>query len=62
MGFESGKFRSQRFNPLAQREENISDYRRQPVSKYFFKVNNKNTKKRCEIRSKLTTKTAERRR
>ena len=28
---------------------------------YLFKVNNKNTKRRCEIRSKLTIKTPERR-
>ena len=28
---------------------------------YLFKVNNRNTRKRCEMRSKLTIKTAERR-
>ena len=31
-----------------------------PVGIYMFKVNNKNTRKRCEIWSKLTIKTSER--
>ena len=31
------------------------------VGIYLFKVNNRNTRKRCEIRSKLTIKTPERR-
>ena len=32
-----------------------------PVGIYMFKVNNKNTRTRCEICSKLTVKTTERR-
>ena len=32
-----------------------------PANIYLFKVNNKNTRKRCEINSKLTIKTPERR-
>ena len=32
-----------------------------PVSIYMFKVNDRNTRARCEIRSKLTIKTPERR-
>ena len=32
-----------------------------PANIYSFKVNNRNTRKRCEICSKLTTKTPERR-
>ena len=32
-----------------------------PAKIYLFKVNNRNIRKRCEIRSKLTTKTTERR-
>ena len=32
-----------------------------PADNYMFKVNNKNTRTRCEIRSKLTIKTPERR-
>ena len=32
-----------------------------PANIYLFKVNNKNTRKRCEICSKLTVKTPERR-
>ena len=32
-----------------------------PVGQYMFKVNNRNNRKRCEICSKLTTKTLERR-
>ena len=32
-----------------------------PASIYLFKVNNKNARKRCEICSKITTKTLERR-
>ena len=32
-----------------------------PANIYLFKVNNKNTRKRCKIRSKLTIKTPERR-
>ena len=31
-----------------------------PVIKYIFKENNKNTRKRCEICSKLTVETTER--
>ena len=34
---------------------------RYPASNYMFKVNNRDTRKRCEIRSKLTIKTPERR-
>ena len=33
-----------------------------PVNIYLYKVNNRNTTKRCEIFSKLTIKTPERRR
>ena len=32
-----------------------------PANIYLFKVNNRNTRKRCKISSKLTTKTSERR-
>ena len=32
-----------------------------PGNIYLLKVNNRNTRKRCEIHSKLTIKTAERR-
>ena len=32
-----------------------------PVDKYMFKVSNRNTRKRCEIYSKLTVMTSERR-
>ena len=32
-----------------------------PAGNYMFKVNNRNTRTRCEICSKLTTKTPERR-
>ena len=32
-----------------------------PTGSYIFKVNNRNTRIRCEICSKLTTKTPERR-
>ena len=32
-----------------------------PAGKYMFKVNNESTRARCEIRSKLTIKTPERR-
>ena len=32
-----------------------------PANIYLFKVNNRNTRKRCEICSKLTIKTLERR-
>ena len=32
-----------------------------PANIYLFKVTNRNTRKRCEICSKLTKKTAERR-
>ena len=31
-----------------------------PVNTYLFKINNRNTRKRCEICSKLTIKTIER--
>ena len=31
-----------------------------PANIYLFKVNNRNTRKRCEIRSKLTIKTPQR--
>ena len=40
------------------RQELKSGY---PANKYMFKVNNRNTTKRCEICSKLSTKTLERR-
>ena len=36
--------------------------RRVPVGIYIFKVNNRNTRTRCQICSKLTIKTPERRR
>ena len=32
-----------------------------PVDNYMFKINNRNTKTTCEINSKLTIKTSERR-
>ena len=32
-----------------------------PAGNYMFKVNNRNTRTRCEIRSKLTVKAPERR-
>ena len=32
-------------------------FRNSPSNNYLFKVNNRNTRKRCEIRSKLTIKT-----
>ena len=32
-----------------------------PANNYLFKTNNRNTRKRCEIGSKLTIKTSERR-
>ena len=38
-----------------------SDKNEHPANVYLFKVNNKNTRKMCEICSKLTIKTAERR-
>ena len=40
------------------RQELKSGY---PANKYMFKVNNRNTRKRCEICSKLSTKTLEQR-
>ena len=36
-------------------------YNRNPAGIYFFKVDNGNTRTMCEIRSKLTIKTSERR-
>ena len=36
-------------------------FRANPTNIYLFKVNNRNTRKRCEICSKLTIKTPERR-
>ena len=39
-------------------EEVLETY---PVGNYMFKVNNRNTRTRCEICSKLTIKTPERR-
>ena len=33
---------------------------RNPANIYLFKVNNKNTRKMCKVRSKLTIKTPER--
>ena len=38
-----------------------SQSRAYPASNYMFKVNNRNTRTRCEICSKLTIKTPERR-
>ena len=38
-----------------------SDKNENPANVYLFKVNNKNTRKMCEICSKLTIKTTERR-
>ena len=45
------------------REEkcNIYYFQIDPVGIYLFKVNNRNTRARCEICSKLTVKTPERR-
>ena len=39
----------------------INAYATSPVGIYLFKVNNRNTRTRCEICSKLTIKTTERR-
>ena len=39
----------------------IGDSMSLPANSYLFKVNNKNTRKRCEICLKLTMKTPERR-
>ena len=37
------------------------EFMKYPANVYLFKFNNRNTRKRCEIRSKLTIKTPERR-
>ena len=42
--------------------ETFETMRTYPANFYLFKVNNRNTPKRCEICSKLTIKTPERRR
>ena len=42
----------------SQNKSNINYY---PAGNYMFKVNNRNTRTRCEIYSKLTIKTPERR-
>ena len=39
----------------------IHSWKGYPANIYLFKVNNRSTKKKCEIFSKLTTKTPERR-
>ena len=39
----------------------ITNFIQNPAGNYMFKVNNKNTRKRCEICSKLTIKTPEQR-
>ena len=41
--------------------ENIHNQNYYPANIYFFKVNKRNTSKRCEICPKLTIKTPERR-
>ena len=40
----------------------ISEVITHPAGKYMFKVNNRNTRTRCEICSKVTIKTTQRRR
>ena len=55
--FES-KTVNQKFNRL---DQCISRMHSTLCSKYMFKINNKNTRTRCEICSKLTIKTPERR-
>ena len=40
----------------------ISEVITHPAGKYMFKVNNRNTRTRCEICSKVTIKTPQRRR
>ena len=44
-----------------QNEELAEQREKNPVSNYMFKVNNRNTRTGCEICSKLTIKTPERR-
>ena len=44
-----------------QTDSNVRATRRYPVGIYLFKVNNRNTRTRCEICSELTTKTPEQR-
>ena len=43
------------------KQRNTLDNKIYPTNIYLFKVSNKNTRKRCEICSKLTIKTPERR-
>ena len=47
--------------PLCSNNEHIIRNTQDPAGIYFLKVNNRNTRKRCEICSKLTINTAERR-
>ena len=42
-------------------KQNNTDKKGNPANIYLFKLNNKNTKKQCEICSKLTIKTLEQR-
>ena len=56
------------FNSLSSEEQilfetsyNLEDTCSHPAGNYMFKVNNRNTRTRCEICSKLTIKTPERR-
>ena len=56
------------FNSLSSEEQilfetsyNLEDLCSHPAGNYMFKVNNRNTRTRCEICSKLTIKTPERR-
>ena len=46
-------------NPVIQLAK--SNLKKKPPNIYLFKVNNRNTRKRCGICSKLTTKAPERR-
>ena len=46
---------------LALISESLQAIKKNPVGIYMFKVNNRNTRIKCEIRSKLTIKTTERR-
>ena len=46
---------------MLQKHDQYPIFRSYPAGIYLLKVNNRNTKRRCEIYSKLTIKTPERR-
>ena len=55
-------FKLRYFLKLGRFEKFLRNFEKQlPVGIYIFKVNNRNTKTRCEICSKLTVKTSEQR-